>query len=125
MHPYGCDGYMSIFMTFKPEVSHAYWRAVQSGDMDDAVRIIRDFDMPVFDYLYSSFPAGGDAGLHTLLELAGICGRWRRNPLPDFTDAEVGQVRDFIASLPSKSRFQPANPHSTISPPIINPTIAW
>ncbi len=100
MHPYGCDGYMSIFMTFRPDVAHAYWKAIEAGDIANAVRIIRDFDMPVFRFLYSEFPAGGDAGLHVLTEIAGICGRWRRSPLPDFSDEEVERVRSFVDSLP-------------------------
>ena len=46
-----------------------------------------------------TFAAGGDAGQHGLLELAGICGRWRRNPLPDLTEADMEQLKSFLADL--------------------------
>ena len=96
MLPYGCDGFMSIHMTFKPEIAHAYWDAILKKDMPRATGIIRDYDMPIFRFLYSDFAAGGDAGLHALSEIAGICGRWRRNPLPDFTDEDMERLRAFL-----------------------------
>jgi len=98
MYPYGCDGYMSVFMTYRPEIAHSYWRAVEAGDLDAATGIIRDYDMPLFQHLYSAYPAGGDAAQHALLELVGICGRWRRKPLPDLTDADMETLREFLQS---------------------------
>ena len=100
MLPYGCDGYMSIFMVFKPEVSHAYWAAVESEDLKAATAIIRDFDMPMFHHLYTRYAAGGDAGQHALMEIAGISGRWRRDPLPDLSDDEVEELAGFLDGLP-------------------------
>ncbi len=97
MLPYGCDGYMSTFIKFKPAVAHAYWSAVQKGDIDAAVDVIARYDMPLFDYLYNTFPAGGDAAQHAVLELAGICGRWRRDPLPDLSDEEMEHLGAFLA----------------------------
>ena len=97
MLPYGCDGYMSTFIKFKPDVAHAYWSAVGKGDLDSAVDVIARYDMPLFDYLYNTFPAGGDAAQHAVLELAGICGRWRRSPLPDLSDAEMERLKAFLA----------------------------
>jgi len=96
MHPYGCDGYMSIYMTCKPEIAHSYWGAIERGDLVAAAGVIRDYDMPLVEHLYSAYPAGGDAAQHALLELAGICGRWRRKPLPDLTDAEMEALRAFL-----------------------------
>ena len=96
MHPYGCDGYMSVFMTYRPGVAHMYWRAIEEGDLTAAAEVIRDYDMPLMKHLYSAYPAGGDAGQHALLELAGICGRWRRKPLPDLTDADMERLKGFL-----------------------------
>ena len=96
MLPYGCDGYMSTFIKFKPEVAHAYWSAIGNGDLDSAVDVIARYDMPLFDCLYNTFPAGGDAAQHAVLELAGICGRWRRSPLPDLSDEEMERLRTFL-----------------------------
>ncbi|MXY96754.1 MAG: dihydrodipicolinate synthase family protein [Gemmatimonadetes bacterium] len=96
MLPYGCDGYMSTFIKFKPDVAHGYWAAIERGDLDGAADVITRYDMPFFDYLYNTFPAGGDAAQHAVLELAGICGRWRRSPLPDLSDAEMEQLKVFL-----------------------------
>jgi len=96
MLPYGCDGYMSIFMLLKPEISHTYWDAIERNDLKKATAVIRDYDMPVFQFLYSTFPAGGDAAQHGMLELRGICGRWRRKPLPDLTDADTEKLKTFL-----------------------------
>jgi dihydrodipicolinate synthase/N-acetylneuraminate lyase len=32
-HPYGCDGYLSTLITFKPEIAHAYWQAVSANHL--------------------------------------------------------------------------------------------
>ena len=99
MLPYGCDGYMSTFVKFKPEIAHTYWSAIEDNDMNKAVAVIENYDMPLFQYLYSTFPAGGDAGQHALLELFGICGRWRRKPLPDLTDEDMEKLKAFLVEM--------------------------
>lgn len=99
MVPYGCDGYMSVYMTFKPEISHTYWKAIEEGNLKEAAAVIRDFDMPLFNFTLSEFPASNDAAQHGMLELAGICGRWRRDPLPDLTDKEMEKLREFFVGL--------------------------
>ena len=38
LHPYGCHGFMSTFMSFKPDVTHRYWDAIQRGDLSEAFR---------------------------------------------------------------------------------------
>jgi len=96
MLPYGCDGYMSTFIKFKPNVAHSYWKAIENRDMDAAVDIIAHYDMPLFEYLYNTFPAGGDAAQHAVLELAGICGRWRRRPFANLSDEEMEQLKAFL-----------------------------
>jgi len=53
--------------------------------------------MPLFQFLYSTYSAGGDAGHHGLLELLGICGRWRRNPLADLTNSDMEKLKTFLA----------------------------
>lgn len=97
--PYGCDGYLSTFMTFQPKIAHAYWSAIQSRDMAAAAAIIRDYDMPLFNYLVN-LPGGFDAGIHGILELAGLSGRWRRLPYYSLNDAEMEQLKAFLAGLP-------------------------
>ena len=99
MLPYGCDGYKSVLVVFKPEITRAYWDAVERGDMAAAARIIRDYDMPMFDLLGAASPAGIDAAQHAMMELAGISGRWRRPPLSDYSDAELERLRAGLREL--------------------------
>ena len=92
--PYGCDGYFSTFMNFRPEVAYAYWRAVQGQDWATVRRIIGGIEAPWFE-LIAGLPGGFHAGIHGTLELFGICGRWRRKPYHTLSDAEMEPLRAF------------------------------
>lgn len=94
MLPYGCDGYMSVFVSFKPEIAHNYWNAIQSMDLSTARDIIRDYDMPYFDCI-GLCQGGCDAGMHATLELFGITQRWRRKPYASATDEDMEMLADF------------------------------
>jgi len=96
--PYGCDGYLSTFITFKPEVSHAYWSAIESRDMAGIRRIIGKTDMPFFAFCYAQ-TGGKDAAVHGVMEAFGITQRWRRPPYYSLSDAEMEKVRGFLRSL--------------------------
>lgn len=93
-HPFGCDGYLSTFICFKPEVANSYWNAIVRNDIPAAVGIIRDYDMPYFDYVLG-LTGGFDAGFHATLELFGIAKRWRRRPYYSLNDEEMAQLADF------------------------------
>jgi len=102
--PYGCDGYLSTFITFKPEVAHTYWDAIAARDLDKARAAIEKYDMPLFDFLGGSND-GHDArlhlraGLHGILELFGLCKRWRRKPYYSLNDEEMERLRSFLEEL--------------------------
>lgn len=87
-HLYGCDGYLSTLLTFKPEIAHAYWQAVSANNLLEARRIIRDYDYPFFE-LVMGLPGGFNAGIQAMLELKGIAQRWRRKPYHSLTDQEL------------------------------------
>ena len=91
IHPYGCDGYLSTFITFKPDVAQRYWAAITRNDIPAAVALIRDFDLPFFKIVQRQ-PGGFDAGIHGVLEMAGICERWRRPPYYSLSDLEMEQL---------------------------------
>lgn len=91
LHPYGCDGYLSTFVTFRPEIARRYWAAIQTNDVKGAADVIRQFDMPFFKAV-TAVRGGFDAGIHGVLELAGICSRWRRPPYRSLTDEELAQL---------------------------------
>lgn len=97
MVPYGCDGYLSTFLSFKPEISHKYWNAFISGNMKAAVRVIEEIDMPFFDFI-SRFKGGFDAAIHGVLELYGLSGRWRPKPYHSLDDGEMERLAEFLKS---------------------------
>jgi len=97
--PYGCDGYMSVFIKSMPQVAHAYWNAVKEGNLHRAVEIIAKYDMPYFDFI-GELTGGFDTGEHAALEIFGIAGRWRRKPYASASDEEMERLRDFFESLP-------------------------
>jgi 4-hydroxy-tetrahydrodipicolinate synthase len=106
LHPYGCDGYMSWYLHFVPEIAHAYWRTIESGDLSAAARIIRDYDYPWFDFS-ETLGGGFDAMYHGAQEVFGIAERWRRPPYESLTDPEMERLRAFFAGLPPIATGKP------------------
>ena len=95
MWPYGVDGYLSTFLSFKPEIARRYWKAIEADDIPAARQIIREYDVPLFDYLLPH-RGGFDAPMHGIYELFGLCGRWRRPPYCSATDEEMERLRGFL-----------------------------
>ena len=95
MYPYGVGGYLSTFISFKPEIAWRYFNATEAGDLDAARAVIRDCDMPLFDYLIAS-EGSFDAAIHGVLELAGFAKRYRRPPYHSLTDAQMQDLADFL-----------------------------
>lgn len=99
MLPYGVDGYFSLMTTFNPEIARKYWNAIKTNQMDVAVGIVKDYDMPVFNYLLT-LEGGFDAGMHGMLELTGLGKRYRRAPYHSLTDSQMEKLKDFLKSKP-------------------------
>jgi len=95
MLPYGVDGFFSMHISFKPEIAWRYWHAAEKRDLDAAVAVIRDYDMPLFDFLLK-LEGGFDAGVHGLLEAAGLGTRHRRPPYHSLTDEQMAQVKEYL-----------------------------
>jgi 4-hydroxy-tetrahydrodipicolinate synthase len=95
---YGCDGYLSTFVTFAPHVTQAYWQAVQTEDWVEAARIIREYDIPYFDYVLGVI-GGFDAALHGTFEHFGLSQRWRRPPYHSLTDEQMEQLSQLFLDL--------------------------
>ena len=95
---YGCDGYLSTMVTFAPQITQAYWQAVRSGEWEDAARVIRDYDMPYFDYVLGVV-GGFDAALHGTYELFGLAQRWRRSPYHSMTDEQMEQLAQALTDM--------------------------
>ena len=94
---YGAVGYMSTFVSFYPPVTHRYWSAVTSEDWSAAAKVIEEDDWPFFSYT-SELRGGFDAGMHGVLELYGIAGRWRRTPYYSLSDEEMDELKAFCQS---------------------------
>ena len=95
---YGCDGYLSTMVTFAPQVTQAYWQAVQTDDWDGAARIIREYDMPYFEYVLKVV-GSFDAALHGTYELFGLAERWRRPPYHSLTDEQMEELSQALADM--------------------------
>ncbi|MDE0460783.1 MAG: dihydrodipicolinate synthase family protein [Caldilineaceae bacterium] len=95
---YGCDGYLSTLLTFAPQITQAYWRAVRAGEWGAAAGIIREYDMPYFDYVLG-VEGSFDAALHGTYELFGLAERWRRPPYHSLTDEQMEQLSQKLADM--------------------------
>jgi 4-hydroxy-tetrahydrodipicolinate synthase len=95
IHPYGCDGYLSTFIDFKPEIAQAYWQAIQANNISKAVEIVGKYDFPFWDY-FLSFTGSFDAAIHGIMEVYGLAKRWRRKPYYSLSDQEMEKVRDYF-----------------------------
>ena len=95
--PYGCDGYLSTFMSFKPEISHHYWQAIQANDLTAAIQVIKDYEIPFNDFT-ETLTGTSDAAMHGALELFGLAKRWRRKPYYSLNDQEMERLADFFKS---------------------------
>ena len=97
MLPYGVDGYLSTFITFKPQIAWRYWDAVQANDLDAATKVIRDFDIPFFDHILG-YEGGFDAAIHGIDEIRGRGQRYRRPPYHSLTDQQLEELAEFLQS---------------------------
>jgi 4-hydroxy-tetrahydrodipicolinate synthase len=94
MYPYGCDGYLSTFISLKPSIAWSYWKAIEKKDLAAAREVIRKYDMPYFSFV-DTLPGGFDAAEHGMLELVGIAGRWRRKPYYSFGEEDMARLKAF------------------------------
>ena len=95
MLPFGADGYLSTFINFRPDIAWSYWNAVSTADMPGATKVIRDFDLPLFDYIRKS-EGGFDAVMHGIYEAFGLTKRWRRAPYHSLTDKQMESLLEFL-----------------------------
>jgi 4-hydroxy-tetrahydrodipicolinate synthase len=105
--PYGCRGYLSTFITFRPSVTHAYRRAIEADDLPSATRVIERIDRPFFDHVLAA-PGGFDAAIHGIAELRGLAGRWRRPPFRSLDDESMERLADFLERLKEEERCIPS-----------------
>ena len=95
LHLYGCDGYLSTFMRFKPEIAKSYWKHIKAGNLKAAVAIVKNIDIPFFD-LIGQFDGKFDSGIHGALEIFGLAKRWRRAPYQSICEEEMERLKYFF-----------------------------
>lgn len=95
VYPYGVDGWMSTYMTFKPEIARRYQAAIEAHDLTAARAILRDYELPLLEFL-GTLEGGFDAGIHGLLEIYGMAERYRRPPYHSLTDAQMQSLATFL-----------------------------
>ena len=98
IQPYGATGFLSTIGMFKPEVTWKFWKAMQAGDMQTAMDIVVNVDMPFFDALLKC-PGSFDAGIHAVMEMHGFGKRCRRAPYYDLNDKEVETLRNELIKI--------------------------
>ena len=94
--PYGCVGYMSCFILFKPSVAQDFWQSIKTNDLMRSRKIIEEYDVPFWDFIPNNFPDMFDAAIHGILELAGHSKRWRRRPYYSLNDQEMEKLAGFM-----------------------------
>ena len=66
--------------------------------MSTAAAVVRDYEVPFFDFTMK-LPGSFDAAHHGALELFGICERWRRPPYYSLNDEEMELVAGLFRQL--------------------------
>lgn len=95
--PFGVDGYLSLLMSFRPDISWQYWDHIQAGNYESAWKICREKEMPLVRY-WNSGVGGFNPLVHGILELFGICGRYLPLPYHTLTDPQMERLKDFLIS---------------------------
>ena len=98
--PHGhCDAWLDRFICCWPEPPLNYWGALQTNDPTAAWNVIEHIEAPLTTFANTARYGRDGVSKHALLELMGVAPRWRRSPAPNATDAEMDELRDFLAGL--------------------------
>ena len=96
--PYGVDGYLSLFMSFKPGIDWYYWKAIQTNDYGTSWKAIREIELPMKKYFFS-VSGGFNPVVHGILELFGICKRYLPLPYHTLSDQQMEELADFLGQI--------------------------
>lgn len=96
--PWGVDGYLSMFMSFRPDIAWQYFDASEAGDYAAAWQTMRQFEAPVRDYMGTTV-GGFNAIVHGISELYGISGRHLRQPYHTLDEAQMDELANLLKGL--------------------------
>ncbi len=90
--PYGMQAYYSVFASFAPQIAMQFWGAVEKGDLNQARKIILQYDLPLFERFSHPF-------WRATLEYFGVAKRYMRPPERSFTDQQIQELKSFYDSM--------------------------
>ena len=96
--PYGASSYFCWGSGFAPHVARAYREAIDSGNLAECARIVREIEAPFFGML-DTYPEMIQDVMRGALELNGVAQRYLRAPRRSLTDAEIEELRDILQPL--------------------------
>ena len=91
----GVDGYLPVFTRFCPDVDNAYWSAYTAGDTAECARIIEYYEVAYLD-MCAKNQMHFSAVIMGMMEIVGICERWRRAPYSSVSDEQMEILRNFL-----------------------------
>ncbi|SRR6056297_56448 len=94
-HFYGVDGYLSVYMSFKPMIAHKYWDRISKEHFNEAADIIKEYDIPLLN-LSRDLGIDFDALIHGAMEIFNITSRWRRPPYYNMSKQEIIKLKKFL-----------------------------
>jgi len=98
IHFYGVDGYLSVYMSFKPKIAHKYWGLIKLEQFKRAAQIVNKYDISLLNFS-QKMNLDFDAVIHGAMEVFGITTRWRRSPYYNLKDQEIEQLKDFFQKI--------------------------
>lgn len=93
--PYGADGYLSVFFRAFPKIDEMFWSAYMGNDMRGASEIVENYEVAFFQWC-ASHGVHWDAGIHGMMEIAGIGKRYCRMPYSYMTEGQMDGLREFL-----------------------------
>lgn len=90
--PYGMRAYYSAFSTFAPQIAMQFWSAIEKNELNEARRIINQYDLPFFERWSHPF-------WRATLEYFGVAKRYLRPPERAFTQTQYQELKSFYDGL--------------------------
>lgn len=88
-YPYGARAFYSTYTTFAPDISMRFWKAIQAGNLKEAVEITTKYDFPYLRRFTHPW-------WHATIEYFGLGERYLRPPQLSYTDEQMKSVKEFF-----------------------------
>lgn len=95
--PFGARAFMDWSTSFLPQIGCQYWDALQRGAVNEADRITREIELPMFELCAQGIE--WQALWRAMLELNGVAQRYLRAPQPTLDDAAIARIQPKLREL--------------------------